>query len=93
MSEKKGGCLKDTLVAGVGLLCAGYILNPTAGADIIPDFMPVVGNLDEATAVVMLLACLRHFGVNLDFLLGAARNRKDEEKEVNARVVDEDEPS
>jgi uncharacterized membrane protein YkvA (DUF1232 family) len=33
-----------------------YLLNPTAGAlELIPDVMPIVGNLDEAAATGLLL--------------------------------------
>jgi uncharacterized membrane protein YkvA (DUF1232 family) len=42
------------------LLSTIYILNPTAGViELIPDNLPVVGNLDEAMMVTILLACLR----------------------------------
>ncbi len=45
------------LGAGFALL---YILNPGAGVfEILPDNLPVVGNLDEAAMVGLLLACLR----------------------------------
>lgn len=43
-----------------------YILNPSAGMlELIPDNIPVIGNLDEAAAVVLLLTCLRYFGFDL----------------------------
>ena len=46
-------------VVGV-LLSAVYILNPTAGViELLPDNLPVVGNLDEAAMVTLLIACLR----------------------------------
>jgi uncharacterized membrane protein YkvA (DUF1232 family) len=42
------------------LLAAVYILNPGAGVfELIPDNPPLVGNLDEAAAVTLLLGCLR----------------------------------
>lgn len=45
----------------VGILTAlAYILNPGAGVfELLPDNLPVVGNLDEAAMVTLLLACLR----------------------------------
>ena len=43
-----------------------YILNPTAGLfELLSDNIPVIGNLDEASAVLLILACLRHFGIDL----------------------------
>ena len=43
-----------------------YVINPTAGLfEIIPDNIPFIGNLDEATAVVLILNCLRYFGIDL----------------------------
>jgi uncharacterized membrane protein YkvA (DUF1232 family) len=49
------------LVYVVGALVSTiYILNPTAGViELLPDNLPVVGNLDEAMMVTILLACLR----------------------------------
>lgn len=47
----------------IGLI---YLLNPTSGViEIIPDNIPFIGNLDEATAVILILKCLREFGVDL----------------------------
>lgn len=46
-------------VAGV-IASAIYILNPTAGIwEILPDNLPVVGNLDEAAMAAILIGCLR----------------------------------
>ena len=37
-----------------------YILNPTGGVfELLPDVLPVVGNLDEAAATALLLAGLK----------------------------------
>ena len=58
--------MKKTVVFCLGLLAALYILNPTAGLfEIIPDNLPVIGNLDEAAAVALLLICLKYFGIDL----------------------------
>lgn len=51
------------LLGGVALL---YLINPTAGfLELIPDNLPIVGNLDEAAATAILLGVLRHFGFDL----------------------------
>jgi uncharacterized membrane protein YkvA (DUF1232 family) len=90
MSEDGGGCLKNIIMFAVGLFCIAYLLNPTGGMDFIPDIIPIFGNLDEATAVVILLGCLRYFGFNVDGVLNLFSS-SDRAKAVNARIVDEDE--
>ena len=57
---------KSILVVIVGLLSALYLLNPTAGIlELIPDNIPGIGNLDEATAVFLLISCFRYFGIDI----------------------------
>ncbi len=58
--------MKKIAVLCVGLLATLYILNPTAGVfELIPDNLPIIGNLDEAAAVALLLMCLQFFGIDL----------------------------
>ena len=53
----------------LGLFSAFYLLNPGAGIfEIIPDNVPIIGNLDEAAAAALLIACLRYFGFDLSAL-------------------------
>lgn len=48
----------------IAVLCVIYIVNPTAGIlEFIPDVLPIVGNLDEATATAGLLYALSELGV------------------------------
>jgi len=50
----------------LGLFCLIYLFNPGAGIfEIIPDNLPLIGNLDEAAAVATLLMCLKYFGISL----------------------------
>lgn len=57
---------KNISMVFVGLISLLYLLNPTAGIfEFIPDNIPVLGNFDEALAVTMLLAALKHFGIDL----------------------------
>lgn len=65
-SQAKGGCLRNCLyVAGI-VLSGLYLINPTFGIyELIPDNFPIIGNLDEAGAVILLLRCLSYFGINL----------------------------
>lgn len=58
--------MKRIGVLFLGLLSVIYLLNPTAGIfELIPDNVPVIGNLDEAAAVALLMMCLRYFGYEL----------------------------
>jgi len=58
--------MKPVLVALLGMMSVFYILNPGAGIfELIPDNIPFLGNLDEAGAVFMLIACLRYFNIDL----------------------------
>jgi 4-hydroxybenzoate polyprenyltransferase len=73
--------MKRIVVFCVGLLATIYILNPTAGLfEIIPDNLPLVGNLDEAAAVALLLMCLSYFGIDLPNIF---RRDKDDEKTID----------
>ena len=61
--------VQNVLAAALGLFSAIYLLNPgMGGVEFISDFIPIVGNLDEATALLILIRCLAHFGVDLSFL-------------------------
>lgn len=46
------------------LFCLFYLLNPTAGAfELLPDILPIVGNIDEGVATFGLLIALNNMGV------------------------------
>ena len=48
----------------LGIACLLYIFNPTMGIfEFIPDNLPVIGNLDEATATAGLLLALTNLGL------------------------------
>lgn len=57
-------------VAWTTLILGGvYLLNPTLGVDLLPDNLPIVGNLDEAAVVFLVLGAIRYLGINLpDFI-------------------------
>ena len=63
--------IKNLMVAVAGLLSLVYLLNPTAGVfELIPDNFPIIGNLDEAAAVAIILATFRYYGIDLTSFLG-----------------------
>ncbi len=73
--------LKKILIFLVVLLSIIYILNPTAGVfEIIPDNLPLIGNLDEAAAVALLLMCLKYFDIDLPNIF---RRGETEDKTIN----------
>lgn len=75
--------MKSIIVALVGLLALIYLINPTAGViELIPDNIPFVGNMDEATAMGLVVASLRYFGVDITNLF----SRNDPKKEENNNV-------
>jgi len=58
--------MKKTVIFLLGLFCLIYLLNPGAGIfELIPDNIPIIGNLDEAAALTILLLCLKYFGIEL----------------------------
>ena len=70
--------IRDLLVLISGILSALYLLNFTFGVvEIIPDNVPIFGNLDEAAATALLLNCLAYFGLDFSHFLkrkgGAAK--------------------
>jgi len=51
-----------------GTIAAGsaYMINPTAGIfELLPDNLPVIGNLDEAAVVFIMFAAMRYLGLRL----------------------------
>jgi uncharacterized membrane protein YkvA (DUF1232 family) len=60
------GIREDIVVAICGFIALIYLLNPTFGMfELIPDNLPIVGNLDEAAATAIVLYALRYFGFDL----------------------------
>lgn len=63
--------MKSVLVFIVGLLSFIYLLNPGfGGLELIPDILPGIGNIDEATATALLISALGYFGINVPDIFG-----------------------
>jgi uncharacterized membrane protein YkvA (DUF1232 family) len=59
MSARPGWSRRLLAAAGAAAAVI-YLLNPAWGIfELIPDVLPIVGNLDEASAAALLFACLR----------------------------------
>ncbi len=58
--------MKTAFVSILGILSFIYLLNPTWGVfEILPDNLPLVGNIDEALAMAILLGALRYHGIDV----------------------------
>jgi hypothetical protein len=58
--------IKSIFVAILGIISLLYLLNLGMGFfEFIQDYLPIAGNLDEGGATVLLLMCLRYFGIDL----------------------------
>ncbi len=57
---------KEMFIIFLALVSLLYLLNPTLGIlEFLPDNLPLVGNLDEGLAVVILLNTARYYGIDL----------------------------
>ena len=57
--------MKSIIVFCLGVISLLYLLNIGVGViELIPDNIPFVGNLDEGSATILLLMCLRYFGLD-----------------------------
>lgn len=53
------------LIAAGMVLCTVYLLNPSFGFfELIPDNLPIIGNLDEGAAAALLLHLIRKWREN-----------------------------
>ncbi|MBK1854210.1 DUF1232 domain-containing protein [Verrucomicrobiaceae bacterium 5K15] len=79
--------MKSFFVLVAAILSVIYLINPGAGfIEFLPDNLPIVGNLDEATATAILLACARYFGFDMARFFG----KKKEEDTQKETVIDVD---
>lgn len=70
-TKGKRSPIGSVMVGLMGALGAVYLFNPTAGIfELIPDNIPVIGNLDEAAAAALLISCLAYFGIDIGGLFG-----------------------
>ena len=54
--------MKKIWIGLSGVIALIYLINPTAGVlELIPDNIPVVGNLDEGMACFILYSCVEYF--------------------------------
>jgi hypothetical protein len=70
--------IKNIVVAILGIVSLLYILNPGMGfIEFIQDYIPFAGNLDEGGAAVLLLMCLRYFGLDVTKFFSREKKKVD----------------
>ena len=78
--SSKKGLKKFASIIGL-IIGVIYILNPTFGVfELIPDNLPYIGNLDEASAVLLILACIKELKNK-----GNGEKEEKEEKDQDSR--------
>lgn len=67
LDRSRRNLLTQALVPLAGILAALYMINPTFGIfELLPDNLPLVGNLDEAGASLLLINVLAWYGIDLN---------------------------
>lgn len=67
--------MKDFSFFCLGIISLLYLLNlGLSNIEFIPDNIPFIGSLDEAGATIVLLICMRYFGVDLTNLFNDSSN-------------------
>jgi uncharacterized membrane protein YkvA (DUF1232 family) len=87
--------MKSIFIFFLGLVAVIYLLNPTAGIiELLPDNIPGVGNLDEATATAILISVLAYFGIDFSNFFQrkpASEKFSQDENIKEAKIVEDEE--
>ena len=58
---------RNMFILALGGIALVYLINPTLGVfEILPDNLPLIGNLDEGGAVILLSNVLAYYGIDLN---------------------------
>lgn len=69
--------MKKRVAAILGILVSTlYLLNFSLGIFEIPDYLPIIGNIDEFAAATLLIASLKHFDIDFTNFLKLDKNKK-----------------
>jgi hypothetical protein len=69
--------IKEMFIVGLAAVALIYLMYPSLGIfELIPDAIPVIGSLDEATATIILINTLRYYGLDISRLYGRSRNQE-----------------
>lgn len=72
--------LREMIILGVTAFAGLYLILPS----LIPDFIPVIGWIDEGMATLIIINTLNYYGINLTNLYGD----KTVKKVVRRRIID-----
>lgn len=76
--------MKSTVAFFLLVLSGIYLLNFTVGVFELPDYLPIIGNLDEAVAAFIFISALKQFGVDLTEYLPFGRSRANNPRKATA---------
>lgn len=66
-----GRLVKEMMILGLAAAAAIYLIYPSLGVfELIPDAIPIIGSLDEASATIILVNTFRYYGLDLTRLFG-----------------------
>ena len=66
-----GRLLKEMMIIGLAGVAGIYLIYPSLGVfELIPDAIPIVGSLDEASATIIMVNTLRYYGLDVTRLFG-----------------------
>ena len=72
-----GRLLKEMVIVFLAVFAVIYLIFPTLGIfELIPDAVPLIGSMDEATATLIILNTLNYYGLDLTNLYGGSRRRR-----------------
>ena len=71
-----GRLFKEMMIIGLAAVALIYLIYPSLGVfELIPDAIPVIGSLDEASATLILISTLRYYGFDVSRLYGKRNPR------------------
>ena len=90
-AKKDKSVLNGVIIGALGVVSGLYLCFPGAGfMRDLWEWVPVVGQFDEAAAAAILFSCLSYFGLDLTHFFGKAKeyDKRTEKKAAPAKTVD-----
>jgi len=80
---------KDIMMMVLGAAAVVYLINPTFGIfELLPDNLPLIGNIDEAAATTLFIGVLSYFGITLPRIFQRpSQEQKDDRSIKDADVL------